>query len=124
MLKAILTLFVCLALGNTINRLTGLPLPGSVIGLLILLAILIWRRGPDEPMKQTGHFLLRNMTIFFIPASVGLMTQLPALQHNALTIGIAIVVSTLLGMAVTAVLMQCLARDAEDDAGERRQEHP
>ncbi len=55
MLKALLTLFVCLAIGNAINRLSGLPLPGSVIGLLLMLMLLIWRRGPDEPLKQTCH---------------------------------------------------------------------
>ncbi|WP_020175552.1 CidA/LrgA family protein [Methyloferula stellata] len=110
MLKAILTLFLCLAAGDLINKLTGLPLPGGVIGLVILLAILIWRRGPDPKLRETSHFLLRNMTVLFIPASVGLVTQLPALKQDALPIGIAIVVSTVLGMAVTAAIMHWLAR--------------
>ncbi len=114
MLRALLTLFVCLAIGNAINRLSGLPLPGSVIGLLLMLMLLIWRRGPDEPLKQTCHFLLRNMTVLFLPASVGLITQLSALRDNAATIGVAIVVSTLLGMGVTAVIMQWLGHDGND----------
>jgi holin-like protein len=110
MLKAILTLFLCLGAGDLINKLTGLPLPGGVIGLVILLAIFIWRGGPDRQMKETSHFLLRNMTVLFIPASVGLITQLPALKQDALPIGVAIVVSTVLGMAVTAAIMHWLAR--------------
>ncbi len=51
------------------------------------------------------------MTVLFLPASVGLITQLSALRDNAATIGVAIVVSTLLGMGVTAVIMQWLGHD-------------
>lgn len=109
MLKAILTLFLCLAAGNVITHVTGLPLPGGVIGLVILLVVLIWHRGPDQQLRETGHFLLKNMTILFIPASAGLITQLPALKQDALAIGIAITVSTVLGMAVTASIMRVLA---------------
>jgi len=114
MLKAILTLFACLAVGNAINRLTGLPLPGGVIGLVLMLAILIWRGGPDQPLKHVSHALLQNMTVLFVPAGVGLMTQLPTLKQNALPIGIAIVVSTVLGMAVTAIIMHWLTRGSRD----------
>ncbi len=110
MLKAILILFLCLVIGNVINKLTGLPLPGGVIGLVILLAALIWRGGPGKELRETSHFLLRNMTVFFIPASAGLITQLPALKQDALPIGAAILGSTVLGMAVTAFLMHWLAR--------------
>ena len=119
MLKAIISLFLCLVVGDAINRLTGLPLPGGVIGLVLMLAFLIWRGGPDQPLKETSHFLLRNMTVLFIPASVGLITQLLALKQDALPIGVAIIVSTVLGMAVTALIMHRLAphgsHEAQDD---------
>jgi holin-like protein len=120
MLKAVLTLFLCLIIGDIINRVIGLPLPGGVIGLVILLAVLIWRGGPDEPLKQTGHFLLQNMTVLFIPASVGLITQLPALKQDALPIGVAIVISTALGMAVTAAIMHWLAPHGSHEAREEQ----
>ncbi len=109
MLKAIISLFLCLAIGDVIGKLTGLPLPGGVIGLVIMLGFLIWRGGPDQPLKEMSHFLLRNMTVLFIPASVGLITQLQALKQDALPIGIAVIVSTVLGMAVTAAIMHWLA---------------
>jgi holin-like protein len=118
MLKAVLTLFSCLIIGDVINRLTGLPLPGGVIGLVVLLAILIWRGGPDQELKETSHFLLQNMTVLFIPASVGLITQLPALKQDALPIGVAIVISTVLGMAVTAAIMHWLGAHGSHEARE------
>ncbi len=120
MLKAIVTLFLCLAIGNAINKLTGVPLPGGVIGLVLMLILLIWRGGPDQPLKDTSHFLLRNMTVLFIPASVGLITQLQALKQDAIPIGIAIIVSTVLGMAVTALIMHWLAAHGSQEVRENQ----
>ncbi len=117
-MKAVVILFLGLAVGNAINKLTGVPLPGGVIGLMLMLALLIWRGGPDQPLKDTSHFLLRNMTVLFIPASVGLITQLQALKQDAVGIGIAIIVSTVLGMAVTALIMHWLAAQGSPEARE------
>jgi putative effector of murein hydrolase LrgA (UPF0299 family) len=114
MLKAIVTLFVCLTGGDAIKLVSGLPLPGAVIGLLVLLVLLIIWRGPSEPLKQAGDFLLQNMTLLFIPASLGVITQFATLKQDAVPIGIAIVGSTMLGMAVTALIMRWLARGTND----------
>jgi holin-like protein len=123
MLKAITTLFVCLVAGNAINQFSGLPLPGAVIGLLILLAFLIVSRGPSEPLKQASDFLLQNLTLLFIPASLGVITQFATLKQDALPIGIAIAGSTVLGMAVTALIMQWLTRgrNGQHDTGSQDQ---
>jgi holin-like protein len=110
MLRALVVLFTGLFVGNLLNRLTGVPVPGPVIGLLIMLAFLVLGSGPDQPLRQIGHGLLRNMSILFVPAGVGLITQLPALEHDAMAIGIAILVSTALGMAATAGIMHLLAQ--------------
>lgn len=114
MLRALVILFTCLFAGNLLNRLTGVPVPGPVIGLLIMLAILVLSGGPDQPLKQIGDGLLRNMSILFVPAGVGLMTQLPALEHDATAIGVAILVSTALGMTATAGIMHLLAQRGTD----------
>jgi holin-like protein len=52
--------------------------------------------------------LLKYLGLLFVPAGVGVVTELPALRENALAICIAIPVSTFLGLAVTGVLMQWL----------------
>ena len=80
MIKALTVIVLCLLLGDAVNRLTGLPLPGPVIGMLLLLALLIYRGGPDHAMKQACHGLLHNMALLFVPASAGLITELPLLQ--------------------------------------------
>lgn len=113
MLKALSTLFICLVVGNAIARLTGLPLPGPVIGLLILLALLARQGGPDHSLRMTGGALLQNMSILFVPAGVGLINALPILARDALPISISIVVSTTLGMIVTASVMRYLTRERQ-----------
>ncbi len=110
MLAPLTALITCQCLGEVLARAAGLPLPGPVVGLLILLGWLIARGGPGPEMRSTSHGLLRHLTLLFVPAGVGVMTQLDALAQDWLTILVAIVVSTTLGVAVTGVLMQRLSR--------------
>ena len=85
-------------------------MPGPVLGLLLLLGILALRGGPDEAMRSTSTGLLRHLSLLFVPAGVGVITQLDALGRDWLAITVAIVASTALGLAVTALVMQRLIR--------------
>jgi holin-like protein len=110
MTRAVMMIVVCLLLGDLINRLTALPLPGPVVGMLLLLALLVFRGGPDNAMKQTRHGLFHNMAMLFVPACAGLITELPLLSRDALPIAVAILASTVLGMAATSGAMHVLTR--------------
>lgn len=111
MLRALTVLVLCQFAGEVVARSAGLPLPGPVIGLVILLVGLTVRRGPDNDLRDTSGGLLRHLSLLFVPAGVGIVTQLDALARDWAAILVAIVVSTALGLAVTAGLMQRLARD-------------
>jgi holin-like protein len=54
--------------------------------------------------------LLQNLSLLFVPAGVGVVKQLDVLERNWLPVAVAIVISTLLGLGVTAWVMQRLAR--------------
>ncbi len=110
MIKAVTEIVVCLILGDVSNHVAGLPLPGPVIGMLLLLGLLLYRGGPDHGMRQVCHGLLHNMALLFVPASAGLITELPLLSHDAWPIAVAILTSTVLGMAATAATMRMLTR--------------
>ena len=110
MLRALTGLILCQFAGEVVARVAGLPIPGPVLGLVLLLALFAARGGPDEAMRSTTAGLLRHLSLLFVPAGVGVITQLDALGRDWLAIGAAITVSTALGLGVTASVMQHLIK--------------
>ncbi len=80
----------------------GVPLPGPVIGMTCLLVALVAWRGLAERIERGAAVLLRHMSLFFVPAGVGVMTQFDLLRVEWLPIAIALVGSTLLAIAAAA----------------------
>ena len=109
-LRALTGLILCQFAGEVVARAAGLAMPGPVLGLVLLLAILAVHGGPDEAMQATAGGLLRHLSLLFVPAGVGVITQLDALGRDWLAIAAAITVSTALGLGVTASVMQRLIR--------------
>jgi len=113
MVRAMAILLLCQLAGTILQQATGLPVPGPVIGLVLLLGLLAWRGGPSESMAATAQGILKYLGLLFVPAGVGFITELQELRANAFAIAIAIAISTFLGMAVTGLLMQWLLRAQE-----------
>jgi putative effector of murein hydrolase LrgA (UPF0299 family) len=112
-LNALTVLLLCQFVGEIISNATGLPIPGPVLGLVFLLLLLVITHGKVvREMKPTSQALLQNLSLLFVPAGVGVTTQLDAIGQNWLPIAVSIGVSTLLGLAVTAWLMQRLSRSS------------
>ena len=110
MLRTLTILIVCQFIGEVIARAGDLPLPGPVIGLVLLLGWLVFRGGPDEEMRTSSSGLLRHLLLLFVPAGAGIVTQLDVLGQNFFPAIVAIVVSTALGLGVTGWVMQRLSR--------------
>ena len=110
MLRALTILISCQFVGELAARAAGLPLPGPVIGLLILLVALTLRGGPDKALQDTSTGLLRHLSLLFVPAGVAIVTQLDALAENWFAILVSVAVSTTLGLVVTGWVMQRLSR--------------
>jgi putative effector of murein hydrolase LrgA (UPF0299 family) len=124
MIGAIALLLVCQLAGEVIHRLTGLPLPGSVIGMVLLLAWLAFVPRERLTLTQVTGWLTAHLSIMFVPAAVGLMEEGAILSRYGLGIVVAVAVSTLLTLAVTALVFRAVAgRDepepeAEPEMGE------
>ena len=94
-------LFAYLALGELIVWATGLPVPSSIIGMLLLTASLKAGIIKQRHVARLADFLVRNLGFFFVPAGVGLMNCLGLIADQWLPIVGASVGSTVVIIAVT-----------------------
>lgn len=105
MLIGLVVLLACWLAGEAAVTLLALPLPGNVAGMLILLAIILLRRGVDTYTQTAGSALLSYMALLFVPAGVGLIEHSYLLMHDGLEIFIVLAISTAVTMAVTALTL-------------------
>ena len=108
MLAAITVLLVCQLVGEIVVVVFGLPVPGPVVGMVLLFVHLIVRRRVSEDLSNTSNGLLRHLSLLFVPAGVGVMAHLNRLGDEWLPISVSLVLSTLLTIAVTALVMRAL----------------
>ena len=112
MLQGLTLIFICQLAGETLVRLLGVPFPGPVAGMVILLFGLVVAGGPPEGLRRAGHGLLAYLPLFFVPAGVGLIAHGERLRADWFPILLAIVGSTLLTMVLVGWL---IARFAEPE---------
>ncbi len=110
MLGPITILLVCQLAGELAVLMLKLPVPGPVLGMLLLFVGLLVRSGVPRPMTDTAGGLLRNLSLLFVPAGVGVVAHLGRLSDEALPIAAALVGSTVLTIAVTAWVMAALLK--------------
>lgn len=105
MIVGLLWLILCQLAGELVVRLFDLPVPGAVVGMLVLFVALLVRR-PDEEatVMRAGEFLLSHLQLFFVPAGVGVVVYLTVLRDHALPLVLALVGSWLLGLLVVGWL--------------------
>ncbi|HRO58723.1 MAG TPA: CidA/LrgA family protein [Burkholderiaceae bacterium] len=99
-------------LGEGLAFVLSAPIPGPVIGMLLLFAYLVARGRRESALLEFSSGFLRHLSLLFIPASVGVMAHADLLAREWLAICIALVASTLVAIVVTAYV----AQDAKHDA--------
>jgi len=97
-------------MGVGIVTLLHVPLPGSVIGLLLLALSLQFRIIKVEYIQDGAGFLIGILTLFFIPATVGVIDYPELLSTTGLLIILAVVVSTLISIYITGLLTQMIEK--------------
>lgn len=95
------------AAGEAIAHATKLPVPGPVIGMGLLLVALQFDWG-RAPVAAAAQMLLSNLSLLFVPVGVGVITHLALVSQYGLQLLLLIVVSTWVGMAVTALVLRAL----------------
>ena len=77
-----------------------------------MFAGLLIRGGIPDDLAKVGDALLGNLSLLFMPAGVGVMLHLQLIEAEIVPISVALIGSTLITVAVTALLMQWLNREA------------
>ncbi|WPL18922.1 Antiholin-like protein LrgA [Thiorhodovibrio winogradskyi] len=103
-------LLLCQLIGEVLVLLLALPVPGPVLGMLLLFVGLVLRGGVPAGLGQVADGLLAHLSLLFVPAGVGVMLHLAMLRAEWLAVTLALVLSTVLTLVTTGLLMSALIR--------------
>lgn len=106
-LQGLAWLLVMQSMGELLSRGLSLPFPGPVIGMLLLL-LALRVTAVREPVAACANFLLSHLSLLFVPVGVGVMTHLGLLGQYGVRMLLVIVLSTWVGLAVTALVLNAL----------------
>jgi len=110
MIRQLFVILICLALGETIVYFTGIKIPSSIIGMLLLTTGLQLKIIKLTWIKNISDFLLDNMVFFFIPPGVAIMCYLDLISEELIPILSAILGSTILVLLSTSFTHQILRK--------------
>ncbi|ADG81507.1 CidA/LrgA family protein [Thermincola potens] len=110
LLSQIAIILIISYIGDTVSNLLSLPIPGNVLGMAILLACLGAGVIKVEMVDRVSKLMLDNLSFFFIPVTVGLITLMDLLHGKWLAIVIICLFSTVVTMVSTGLTVQLLGR--------------
>ena len=104
-LQGLALLLLMQSAGEALSHFLQLPVPGPVVGMVLLLLALRWAP-VQQAIAPAAGFLLTHLSLLFVPVGVGVMTHLALLSTHGLRLVVVIVLSTWIGMAVTALVLR------------------
>ena len=113
-------LLLCQLAGEVVARLTGLPVPGPVLGLVLLFTGLAVRGRPAPALERAADTLLGHLSLLFVPAGVGVVQYLGTLADPWLAVTVALVGSAVAGIAATGLTLRVLTTTRRAPAGAGR----
>ncbi|MBL8520355.1 MAG: CidA/LrgA family protein [Betaproteobacteria bacterium] len=123
MVPGLLLILLFQGLGDLASRFLLPMLPGPVIGLVLLFTFLLVRGRVPVALGTVSGALMNNLGLLFVPAASGVVLFLPQMAAHAWALGVALIASVALTIAVTALVLRALA--PRDEAAPPAQEkHP
>lgn len=113
MLNTLLTLLIFQTMGEGLVYALSLPVPGPVIGMLLLLLYLIVKKGVATKLAPNTSQLLSHMALLFVPAGVGISVHVHRIADEWLAISIALIISTVVSIVVTAAVINKLKKKTQ-----------
>lgn len=103
-------LWIIYWLGNQITLILSLPIPGNVMGMILLFGLLYSGIVRVEHFSVAGGYLLKHMSFFFIPIAVGLMNWAALFYQHSLTLTLAVIISAVFALLTVAFTVQLSKR--------------
>lgn len=109
-INGFIVLLSLLFIGNIISEFFALPIPGSIIGMVMLFIILIMRKSVPQSVDQVSSGLISIMGMLFVPAGVGISQYFDLLARDWFVIFFTAILTTFISLAVSAYLFTFLMR--------------
>jgi len=102
-LPGLLALLLCQLAGEALSRLFQAPLPGAVLGLLLMTTILLALRGrTPKSLVHASRSLIGVLSLLFVPAGVGVISLGKVVAGQTTAMVVALLVSVVITLAATA----------------------
>lgn len=111
LLRQLSIILVICFIGEVIHRFLHIPIPGNVLGMIILLIGLSTGLIKLSYIEEVSQFLLKHLAFFFVPAGVGIIACLNIIKGSLLSILAIVGISTVVVMATTGITVQFLKGD-------------
>lgn len=110
MIKALAVLLLFQCLGETISFVGNIPVPGPVIGMLLLLAVLRLSKSTRSTVEEPSLAFLKHLSLLFVPAGVGIVVYAGKVESDLLPIAVTILFGTALTVCITALTAEAVHR--------------
>ncbi|GMG96451.1 CidA/LrgA family protein [Tepidimicrobium xylanilyticum] len=107
-LKQFSLILIILFIAQILQQRYSLPIPGTILGMMILLLLLITRIMKLERVEKVSNVLLEHLTLFFVPSVVGIMNLFDKVKDVWIYLFITLLTSTMVVIAVTGLTVQIL----------------
>lgn len=132
MIASLTLILLAQLLGEVLARSAGMPVPGPVLGMALMLGFLVLRDRPglhlarllpkplcDGTLEATARGLLANLSLMFVPAGAGIVGRLDVVEAQGLRLACVVLVSTAAALVATVLIFLWVSRLMAATGGER-----
>lgn len=111
LLRELLIILVVYFAGEILAELTNITVPGSIIGMILLLILLCTKVVKLEMVDTVAKFFLEHLAFFFIPAGVGLLTSINVIKDSWIRLVIVCILTTIITIGATALVVDFMTKE-------------
>ncbi len=102
-----------------LSKFFSLPIPGNILGMLILLLLLCTKIVKIEQIETISNFFLDHLSFFFIPAGVGLLASVDIIKDIWLKLILVCFITTIIIIASTGLTVQFVTKKIKKRKGDK-----